>query len=192
MRRRPARSRSWSEDSTITICASYSFDFVAPHLLPYGALNLTRQITVPVSAGLLTNTDAYFAALGSYREGDPAPIVERLSAASILAVANGRHLVADLRSIRERWDSKITARRDSAVHRVADLLIKQPVFNAQVLQRELGISTGNARRYVDPLADAGIIVEFTDRTRNRAWRAPEVLSALDAFAVRAGRRGPTA
>ena len=152
---------------------------------------LTRQITVPVSAGLLTNTDAYFHALGSYREGDPAPIVERLSAASVLAVVNGRHLVDDLRSIRESWDSKITARRDSAVHRVADLLIKQPVFNAHVLQRELGISTGNARRYVDPLADAGIIVEFTDRTRNRAWRAPEVLSALDAFAVRAGRRGPT-
>ena len=29
---------------------------------------LTRQITVPVSAGLLTNTDAYFDALGSYRQ----------------------------------------------------------------------------------------------------------------------------
>ena len=69
---------------------------------------LTRQITVPVSAGLLTNTDAYFDALGSYREGDPAPIVERLSAASVLAVVNGRHLVSDLRSIRESWDSKIT------------------------------------------------------------------------------------
>jgi Fic family protein len=152
---------------------------------------LTRQITVPLSAGLLTDTDAYFDGLGSYRAGDPAPIIESLSAASILAVANGRHLVADLRSIREGWDAKITARRDLAVHRVADLLIKQPVFNAQGLQRELGISTGNARRYVDPLVHAGIIAEFTDRTRNRAWRAPEVLSALDAFAVRAGRRGPT-
>lgn len=152
---------------------------------------LTRQITVPVSAGLLTNTDAYFDALGSYREGDPGPIVERLSAASVLAVVNGRQLVGDLRSIRESWNSKITARRDSAVHRVADLLIRQPVFNARVLQRELAISTGNARRYVDPLTDAGIIIEFTDRTRDRAWRAPEVLSALDAFAVRAGRRPPT-
>jgi Fic family protein len=149
---------------------------------------LTRQITVPVSAGLLTNTDAYFEALGSYREGDPAPIVERVSAASVLAVVNGRHMVGDLRSIRERWDSMITARRDSAVHRVADLLIRQPVFNALVLERELGITTGNARRYVDPLAAAGIIVEFTDRTRNRAWRAPEVLGALDEFAERAGRR----
>jgi hypothetical protein len=42
---------------------------------------------------------------------------------------------------------------------------------------------------VDPLTDAGIIAEFTDRAHNRAWRAPEVLGALDAFAERAGRRG---
>jgi Fic family protein len=149
---------------------------------------LTRQITVPVSAGLLTNTDNYFDALGAYREGDPAPIVEMLAEASLLAIVKGRHLVADLRSIREEWDARITARRDSAVYRVADLLIKHPVFNARLLQRELGISTGNARRYIDPLTDAGVVVEFTDRARNRAWRAPEVLSALDAFAVRAGRR----
>ncbi|GGF37643.1 Fic family protein [Williamsia phyllosphaerae] len=149
---------------------------------------LTRQITVPVSAGLLTNTDAYFEALGSYREGDPAPIVEKFSFAAILAVINGRHLVSDLREIRARWDSQITARSDSAVHRVADLLIRQPVFNAVTLRRELGITTGNARRYVDPLVTAGVIVEFTDRARNRAWRAPEVLDALDGFAERAGRR----
>lgn len=150
---------------------------------------LTRQVTVPVSAGLLTDTGAYFDALSSYRSGDPTPMVERLSTASILAVINGRHLVSDLRSIRAEWAAKITARRDSAVHRVADLLLKRPVFNAQLLQRELGISIGNARRYVDPLTEAGIIVEFTARNRNRAWRAPDVLFALDAFAERAGRRG---
>jgi hypothetical protein len=149
---------------------------------------LTRQITVPVSAGLLTNTHAYFEPLDAFRNGDPAPIVERLAAASVLAVANGRQLVGDLRYIRENWDTLISARRDSAVHRVADLLIRCPVINARALHRELGITTGNARRYIDPLANAGIIVEFTDRARNRAWRAPEILSALDEFAARAGRR----
>ena len=153
---------------------------------------LTRQVTVPVSAGVLTNVDAYFDALEAYRDGNPASIVERLSEASLLAVANGRQLVAELRSIREEWNLRIKARRDSAVHRVADLLIRHPVFNALLLERELGITTGNARRYVDPLVAAGIIVEFTDRSRNRVWRAPEVLGALDAFAVRAGRRATPA
>ena len=59
---------------------------------------LTRQVTVPVSAGLLTNVEAYFDALEAYRDGNPAPIVERLSEASLLAVANGRQLVAELKS----------------------------------------------------------------------------------------------
>lgn len=149
---------------------------------------LTRQITVPVSAGLLTDTRSYFNALTAYREGDASPIVARLSEASILAVVNGRHLVADLQAIRELWDSKIKARRDSAVYHVADLLIKRPVINAPLIQDQLKIPIKNVYRYLAPLVEAEIIVEFTDRARNRAWRAPEVLRALDAFAERAGRR----
>jgi len=37
-----------SSPATITICASQSVNFVAPLLLPYGPLNLTRQLTVPL------------------------------------------------------------------------------------------------------------------------------------------------
>ena len=37
-----------SSPATITICASHSVDFVAPQLLPYGPLNLTRELTVPL------------------------------------------------------------------------------------------------------------------------------------------------
>jgi hypothetical protein len=33
---------------TITICASYSVDFVPPPLFPYGSFNLTRQVIVPL------------------------------------------------------------------------------------------------------------------------------------------------
>jgi Fic family protein len=149
---------------------------------------LTRQVTVPVSAGLLTDTSSYFQALTAYRDGDPAPIVQRLSEASVLAVVNGRQLVADLQTIQGKWESKITARRGSAVHRVPDLLIKRPVVNAQLVSDHLGIAISNVYRYLDPLVESKIIVEFTDQARNRAWRAPQVLDALDAFAERAGRR----
>ncbi len=61
-------------------------------------------MTVPVSAGLLADTAAYFAALTSYRDGDAAPIVESFAHATILAITNGRQLVADLRAIRESWN----------------------------------------------------------------------------------------
>lgn len=150
---------------------------------------LTRQVTVPVSAGLLADTGAYFAALTAYRDGHAAPIVERFSLASVLAIANGRQLVADIRGIRENWNGLITARSDSAVWKVADLLTRRPVVNAALLSQELGIESTNAHRYLNPLAEAGILVETTSAPRNRVWRSPEVLAALDAFAERAGRRG---
>jgi fido (protein-threonine AMPylation protein) len=73
---------------------------------------LTRNVTLPVSAGLLTDTDAYFAALSAYREGDLLAIVEQFSRAAFAAVTNG-HLVDDLRAIRAGWDDRVVARRDS-------------------------------------------------------------------------------
>ncbi|CAN5755699.1 hypothetical protein BH10ACT9_BH10ACT9_37560 [soil metagenome] len=103
---------------------------------------LTRQVTVPVSAGLLADTAAYFA-----------------------------------------------ARSDSTVWKVADLLTRRPVVNAALLAQELGIESANAHRYLNPLTEVGILVEATNGPRNRVWRSPEVLAALDAFAERAGRRG---
>lgn len=150
---------------------------------------LTRQVTVPLSAGLLADTGAYFAALTAYRDGDAARIVESFSRASVLAIANGRQLVADLRGIRESWNDVITARSDSAVWKVVDLLIRRPAVNAALLAQELGIESTNAHRYLNPLTEAGILVETTRGPRNRVWRSPEVLAALDAFAERAGRRG---
>ena len=149
---------------------------------------LTHGVTVPVSAGLLADTDGYFAALTAYREGDAVPIVEQFTHAAMRAVANGRSLINELREIRSSWDERIVARADAAVWRVADLLMRYPVINGALLREQLGISTDHPRRHVGLLAEAGIVVEFTDQSRNRAWRAPEVLDALDAFAERAGRR----
>lgn len=150
---------------------------------------LTRQLTVPVSAGLLADTGAYFDALTGYRTGDPAPIVECFSRASSRAIDNGRLLVTDLRDIRRRWNDEITARSDSAVWKVADLLTRRPVVNAALLAAELGIDSTNAHRYLAPLTESGILIETTNKARNRIWCAPEVLAALDAFAERAERRG---
>ena len=150
---------------------------------------LTRNVTVPVSAGLLTETPTYFDALTAYREGDPTAIVMRIAEASFAAVANGRRLVSDLRNIRQDWSKRIAARSDSAAWRIADLLVRQPVINSALLARELGITANNAPRYIKPLENAGVLVEFTDRRRNKAWRSPDILQALDAFATRAGRRG---
>jgi Fic family protein len=149
---------------------------------------LTRTVTVPVSAGLLSDTKAYFDALTTYRLGDPIPIVSQFAHAALRAAANGRVLVDELREIRERWQTLVTARRDSAVWRLADLLLRRPVVNARVVAEELSIDVGNVHRYIKPLLDARVLAETHDVKRNQVWRSPEVLSALDAFAARSGRR----
>ena len=149
---------------------------------------LTQNVTVPVSAGLLTDTAAYFASLTTYREGDPSAIVERLAAASFEATANGRRLVGDLRAIRAGWNDTVSARRDSAAWRVADLLLRQPVIDAASLASALDIEVRNAQRAIAPLVEGGALTEFTGFKRNRMWQAREVLTALDEFAARAGRR----
>ena len=75
---------------------------------------LTKNVTVPVSAGLLTNTTSYFGALTDYRAGDPAAIVVDLAEASLEATSNGRQLVRDLNAVRAGWDEVIKARRGRA------------------------------------------------------------------------------
>jgi Fic family protein len=149
---------------------------------------LARNVTVPVSAGLLTDTQAYFAALTVYRTGDLSAMVHQLSDASFAAIANGRELVSQLREIRAGWSDRVSARRDSAAWRLADLLTRQPVINARLVAAELGVAANNVYRLIEPFEEAGVLTEFTDRQRNRVWRTPEILAALDAFAVRAGRR----
>ncbi len=150
---------------------------------------LTRNVTVPVSAGLLTGTNGYFDALTAYREGDPAPIVEKLANASFAAAANGRQLVLDLRAIRQSWEDKIKARRGATAWHLADVLLRQPVIDTPTVARELGVTRQNALRAIAPLAAAGILEEFTGFARNRMWQSRQVLDTLDDFAARAGRRG---
>ena len=149
---------------------------------------LTRHVTVPVSAGLLTDIDAYFDALSAYRDGDPVPIVERFAEATFAALANGRQLVSDLHGVRSDWGQRVKARRDAAAWKVTDIVMRHPVVNAPSLSRELGIPQTNVYRALQPLVDAGVLVEFTNNKRDRLWRAPDVLEVLDAFATRTGRR----
>lgn len=151
---------------------------------------LTRNVTVPVSAGLLSDTKAYFDALTTYRSGDPLPIVNMFAQAAFKAVANGRLLVGELREIRQRWQERVKARSDSTVWRVVDLLLRRPVVNARVVADDLDLDAKNVHRYIKPLLDARILAESLDVKRNQVWRAAEVLAALDAFAARAARRMP--
>jgi Fic family protein len=150
---------------------------------------LTRNVTVPVSAGLLHDIDAYFGALTAYRAGRADAIVTAVAEASFAAVQNGRALVNDIQAAAKRWDSQIIARSDSSVHQVKEHLLRQPVVNTKTVAAELGISEVAAQGAIDRLVDAEVLTKISAGQRNRIWQATEILDALDAFGVRArGRR----
>ena len=67
-----------------------------------------------------------------------------------------------------------TVRRGAAAHRLADLLIRQPVIDSPLVQREL--------------VNQGILTKVSGNYRNRKWMAPQVVEALDEFSERAGHR----
>lgn len=149
---------------------------------------VASHVTVPVSAGLLANVSNYHDALTAYRAGDPERIIIVTAEASFLAIENGTQLAEDVIGITQSWASKITARRDSAVWPVLDLLARQPVVNAAILETKLGLDYMRQKRALDALEAADVVVGVDKFKKGRFWRAPEMLEALDAFSDRAGRR----
>lgn len=154
------------------------------------AAGATQNVAIPVSAGLLSDVDGYFAALTAYRSGDPSPMVTRLADASFAAVGNGRRLVDDLRAARDRWTTRVRVRKGSAARRLLDLVLRQPVVDIATVSRELGVSTVAANAAVVRLDEAGILTRANGGSRGRLWQAADVLDALDAFASRARRGRP--
>lgn len=152
------------------------------------AKGLARWVTVPVSAGLLTDTAGYFGSLDAYRAGDPVPIIEQVARSAQQGVVHGTWLVDRLAEIRQRWLDGARFRRGSAALRLTNVLVGQPAVNLSFVQRKLDVSQTAARRAIDHLVLAGILAESTERRRNRVWIARDVVDALDEFADRAGRR----
>ena len=148
---------------------------------------LTRNVAVPVSAGLLHDTSRYFDALGAYRTGDIAPIIRSIAEASFAAVHNGRILVDDLETVQLDWRDRVKARRDSAAHRLVGILLRQPVIDTAAAANQLGISAVNAQVAINRLVDAGVLIQISSGRRNRIWLAKDVVRVLDEFGARAKR-----
>jgi Fic family protein len=150
---------------------------------------VTKNITVPVSAGLLHDVDGYYDALDSYRRGDFRPIIAAFARAAGYAVTNGRQLVRDIAGIEAEWEEKMVGlRSDATARRVAMLAIAHPVLNYETVTQELSIAPTTTFRALETLTDRGVLRAANSQRRNRIWLAEPVLNSLDDFAARAGRR----
>ena len=150
---------------------------------------VTRNVSVPLSAGLLQQRDSYFDALTRYRSGDVVPIVEVFTSAALTAMENGRLLADDITDVQAGWAFRLAStRRGATAVRLLDLALAQPVLNSKVVEERLRVPPKTALAALTRLEEAGILTPGNSRARNRIWVASQVIAALDAFAARSIRR----
>ncbi|MHB1064219.1 MAG: Fic family protein [Georgenia sp.] len=145
---------------------------------------MTRYATAPVSAGLLRSTADYYDALTAYRSGDLTPIVDQMGRAALAAAADGRQLAAELIAIKEAWRADLRARSDSSAWGVLDLAVAHPRHRRHGAGH---LGAGRPHRVVRRRGVRGDEPDHNPRA-GPGWQAPAVLSAMDAFSARAGRR----
>lgn len=153
------------------------------------ARGISRNGTLPLSAGILEDPDAYFAALTGYRDGDLNAVVRLICRSALRGAELGEWLGSELTLTRQSWSGRVHARKDAADWKILDILIRQPVVDTARICHELGLSQVNARHALDRLEEDGILLSAQISKGRRAWRAPEILELLDEFSERAGRRG---
>jgi Fic family protein len=154
----------------------------------------TTRTIVPVSAGLLSDTEAYYDSLTAYRNGDANPIVEEFSRAAFAAVDNGQQLSVDLKILYDRWTGSLRARKDAVAWKVLPFLLRQPSVTSKLIQETMKVTQPAADNALRQLQGVGALskpktVHGEGQKRNVVWQATEVLDALDRFGERA-RRNP--
>lgn len=91
--------------------------------------------------------------------------------------------VQALQVIREKYYQGFVGKRDSVrLNKLVDYLIGHPIVTIRQVADGLQVADYKiAQRYVIKLQDAGILREVTGKSRNRVFRADEILKAIGAF-----------
>lgn len=153
------------------------------------ASGVVTTTTAPLSAGLLRDTESYFAALTAFREGDATPITEEFISASLFAASSGRQLVDDLAELLDQARERLRGlRRDAAAWTALPTLLAHPVITAPSLKRQLGLTDITTQRTLAQLVERGVLEERTGRKRNRIYQHSRILQTLDIYAEQLHQR----
>lgn len=137
------------------------------------------RATLPVSAGLLHNIDAYMAAIRSYQEGEPYSVVAQLVDALEIALALGSVVAARMDAVMSDWHEAMHERRGAAIYRLPALLAEQPVVSAAYVAEHLGITDRAARSLVERACEYGILSPMGNRRRGIFYQADDILAVLE-------------
>ncbi len=149
---------------------------------------VTKTAVVPLASGILAVREDYFAALTSYRDGDPAPVIEMMVRAATAAAIESRASISALRDLPSEWRSLVDTSAGSATDRLLAALLDDPVMSGEDAIAALGSTPATAYAALDRLTEAGVIAEITGRKRDRVWAANDVIGELDDLDRRIQRR----
>lgn len=141
---------------------------------------VTTNAVVPLAGGLLSRRDDYFAALGSYRRGDPGPLILLFAQSARVAAGASRETIARLKAMPDEWRDELKPRAGSVADVLIDAFYDHPVMSAHEIDAAtVATSTSQAYRVIDKLVEAGLLAEITGRKKDRVWAAAEVIAELD-------------
>ena len=138
-----------------------------------------RNSTLPVSAGLLHNIDAYMASFDAYQTGDPEPIIDQVVEALELSSVIGSRMARAFDGVIAEMRESITERAGSAIHRLPALLVEQPVVNRSYVAEHLGITPRAAANLVDKACEYGILRPLGGRRRGTFFQSDAIIDLLE-------------
>lgn len=153
------------------------------------ARGVTRHVILPVSSGLLHDTEGYIQALTDYRAGDAEPIIELFIDATQKAITNAEILAQDIEILRDEVLS-IAQRKTPLLRSLTDLCCTEPAFTAHMVEEHTQGSRASVYRLLNRMVELQILREERVKIQGqKVWTVPALNRALDDFAARAGRRG---
>ena len=154
--------------------------------------------SVPVSAALNNDTRLYYSALRSAqrvvcdrsdhtaRDAAMLPWLDLFRGACEAAVAESLAVNDAIESVVASWQSRVQARAGSSARALMAALPSMPVFDVNSAAQRLAVSNRSARRAIETLEAAGVVVSSGTR-RNRRYRADEMIDVLRRVTPDGGR-----
>lgn len=142
---------------------------------------VAERVVPPVSAVLLRDRDRYFDGLAEYQQhGLPEVWCGRFASAVTESTGLARRLGAAIGDLRRQWlDRAGQPRKGSVTRRLITVLPSMAVLDASSLATRLDVDGNVARRALNSLEDAGVLLPVTTGKRNRVWIAEEITTLLD-------------
>ncbi len=137
------------------------------------------HVTLPVSAGLLHDVDAYMTSITEYQQGNPVAVVERLVDALEIAVVVGRLVSSKMDQVIDGWAEQFTERKGSSIYRLPAVLVEQPVVTAGYLVDRLDISERAVRTLVARACEYGVLRPMGNRHRGEFYQSDAIVGVLE-------------